>query len=97
MSFKSYSSTNPPSKQGLEYKDCIPYRRVRTSKKLCPWYDTKMHLMVKLHFLRSEECGLPHYNQIHSDLVRILSAVLLQGLTLRMGLTLKNAKKLIFH
>ena len=38
---------------------------------LLPGYDTKLHLMMKLKFWRSRECGIPlHYNysQNHTDL-----------------------------
>ena len=39
-------------------------------KKECLGYDTKLHLMLRLHFWRSGEFGLPnncYYSHIHSD------------------------------
>ena len=38
-------------------------------KKRCLEYDTKLNLMVRLHFFRPEECGIAlhyHYFQVHS-------------------------------
>ena len=61
--------------QSLEYAECTPYRRVRllppTPEKIgCSAYDTKLHLVMRLYFKRSRECGVPlhcHYSQVHSD------------------------------
>ena len=53
----------PLSQQGL---DCII-----TTKKGCPEYDIKLHLVVKLQFGISGEDGVPlpyHYSQVHSNL-----------------------------
>ena len=49
---------------------CPLCRGERTPSKQCSWHDTKLHLMVKLQFWRSGECGIPlhyHYSQVHSD------------------------------
>ena len=58
----------------LEYTNCILSRGVRhfflTKKNWFPGYDTKPHLVVRLQFWRTEECGVClhcHYTQIHSD------------------------------
>ena len=40
------------------------------SKRVCLGYNTKLHLMVRLHFQRSEKWGELfhcHYSQIHYD------------------------------
>ena len=67
--FLSYSL----SAQSTELKTCClyPLKRSKTSlKKGCPGYDTKLHLMVRLQFWRSKECGVfchCHYFTVHSD------------------------------
>ena len=43
-----------------------------TPQKRCPGYDSKLHLMVRLYFWSSGECGVPfhcHYSQVYSDLL----------------------------
>ena len=57
---------------GLEYANCIPCSRVRLTPKKGKGFefDTKLHLMVKLQFQSSGECGVHlhcHYSQVHSD------------------------------
>ena len=47
----------------------IPYPMAIIIQSL-PEYNTKMHLMVRHQFWRSEECGVSlhcHYSQVHSD------------------------------
>ena len=54
-----------PYWQGLKYTICNPSRRVRSSLMGCPEYETKLHLMIRLQFWRSGECGVPlhcHYS-----------------------------------
>ena len=52
------------------YSFCIPSNEVRLHplKKGCFWYDTKLHLMVRLQFWRSGEWGVLQYHcsQVHS-------------------------------
>ena len=59
--------------KSLEYADCTPSREVRPyPKKEYITYDSKLHLMVRLQFKRSEESGvtlLCHYTQVHSNKV----------------------------
>ena len=46
-------------------------REVRHPTNECPWYDTKLHLMLKLKFWSFGVCEIPfqcQYSQVHSDL-----------------------------
>ena len=57
---------------GLEYADFFPFRYVipLPHEKECPGYDTKLHLILKLQFWRSRECGVAlhcYYSKVHSD------------------------------
>ena len=74
VNFDRYHLT--PYRQSSEYVVCIfvDVYEPPPSKKRCPWYDTKLHLIVRFLFGRSKECWVLlhcHYFYVHSDLENI--------------------------
>ena len=50
-----------------EYADCISAEGEESSPNVCPWYDTKLHFMVRLKSWSFEEAPYFHYSQVHAD------------------------------
>ena len=61
--------------QGLEYTGCIPCRESKIlSCKVCPEYDTKLHLMMRLQLLKNP--SLPWLPVLLSPRVEVIVRVL---------------------